>query len=127
MKISELKAGQGKIDIEVKIKSKGDVRTFNKYGKDLRVANAVASDDSGEIQLTLWNDDIEKINAGNKVKIKNGYVSEFNGQLQLGSGKFGSLELVDDEMSNDGKSGEKSGKQVKKEKKIENDIEEEAF
>jgi replication factor A1 len=94
MKISELKAGQGKVDIELKIRSKTEPRTINKYGKVLIVANAVGEDDSGDIKITLWNDDVTKVNAGDKIKISNGYVSEFNGERQLTSGKFGKIEVV---------------------------------
>jgi len=94
MKISELKAGQGKVDIEITIKSKADIRVLEKYGKELKIANAVAQDDSGEIAITLWNDDAEKVNVGDKIKITNGYVSEYNGAKQLTSGKFGKLEVV---------------------------------
>jgi len=94
MKISELKAGQGKVDVEAKVKSKADPRVMNKYGKELKVANAVVEDDSGEIKLTLWNEDADKVNAGDTIKITNGYVSEYNGEKQLTSGKFGKLEVV---------------------------------
>ncbi len=93
-KVSELKAGQGKVDVEAVIKSKAEPRVFNKYGKDLKVANAVVSDETGEISLSLWNDDIDKVNVGDKIKITNGYVSEFNGQKQLTSGKFGKMEVI---------------------------------
>lgn len=92
--ISELKAAQGKVDIEVEVKSISEPRTFNKYGKDLRVASAQVIDASGEIVLSLWNEDIDKVKVGDKIKITNGYVSEFNGQKQLTSGKFGKLEVV---------------------------------
>lgn len=94
MKLSELKAGQGKVDIEVTVKSKAEPRVFQKFGKDLKVANAVVSDSSGEMQMSLWNDDVDKINVGDTLKITNGYVSEFNGSKQLTSGKFGKLEVV---------------------------------
>ncbi len=94
MKLAELKAGQGKVDVEVKVKSKAEARTFQKYGKDLSVVNAVVEDESGEMQMSLWNDDIHKINVGDTVKITNGYVSEFNGTKQLSAGKFGKLEVV---------------------------------
>ena len=123
MKISELKAGQGKVDIEAEVKSKAETRTFNKYGRDLKVCNAVVSDDSGEIKLSLWNDDIDKVNVGDDIKITNGYVSEFNGEKQLTSGKFGKLEVVgkEDSSSGDekssGSSGEKAEKSSKKAKK----------
>jgi replication factor A1 len=94
MKLSELKSGQGKVDVEVKVKSKADIRQFEKYGKPLRVCNAVVEDESGEIAMSLWNDDVDKVNVGDKLKITNGYVSEFNGIKQLTSGKFGKLEVI---------------------------------
>ncbi|MEK6926866.1 MAG: SOSS complex subunit B family protein [Nanoarchaeota archaeon] len=95
MELKDLKAGQGKVDIEVIVDTKAEVRTFNKYGKDLRVCNATVKDEAGgSIVLSLWNDDIEKINVGDKIKISSGYVSEFNGQKQLSAGKFGKMEVI---------------------------------
>lgn len=94
MKISELKSGQGKVDVEAEVKSIEPERSFNKYGRDLRVTNAIISDDSGSIKLTLWNQDIEKVQIGNKVKITNGFVNEFQGEKQLTTGKFGKLEVL---------------------------------
>jgi len=97
MNLGELKAGQGKVDVLVKVKSKAEPREFEKYGKPLRVCNTVVSDDSGDMSMTLWNEDIDKINVGDSVKITNGYVSEFNGAKQLSAGKFGKLEVVNGE------------------------------
>jgi replication factor A1 len=94
MKIAEIKPGLGKIDIEADVISMEEPRTFNKYGKDLKVANAIIKDDSGEIKLTLWNDEIEKVQPGSKIKITNGYCSEFKGEKQLTAGKFGKLEVL---------------------------------
>jgi ssDNA-binding replication factor A large subunit len=45
--------------------------------------------------MSLWNDDIEKAEAGKKIKITNGFVSEFKGEKQLSAGKFGKLEFLD--------------------------------
>ena len=95
MNVKDLKAGQGKVDIQLMVKSVSDIRSFNKYGKELRVANAVGVDESGaEIKISLWNDDIKKVNAGDTIQITNGYVSEFNGERQLSAGKFGKIETV---------------------------------
>ena len=94
MAIKDLKAREGKVDIVVDIVDVGESREFEKFGKTGRVANAVAKDETGDIKLTLWNDDIDKIKAGDKVKITNGYVSEWQGELQLGTGKFGSMEVI---------------------------------
>ena len=93
-KISELQAGQGSVNIEAEVKSIEPARTFNKFGRELKVANALISDDSGEIKLTLWNQDIEKIAVGKKIKITNGFVNEFQGEKQLTPGKFGKLEVI---------------------------------
>ncbi|MFH1637883.1 MAG: OB-fold nucleic acid binding domain-containing protein [Candidatus Woesearchaeota archaeon] len=93
-KINELKPRMGKVEIEVEIVSKGEVREFNKFGNAGRVCTADAKDDTGEIKLTLWNDDIDKVNEGDKIKITNGYVNEFQGEMQLTSGRFGKLEVI---------------------------------
>ena len=94
MQIKDLKARQGKVDIVLDIMDVSDIRQFEKFGKQGRVANAVAKDSSGDIKLTLWNDDIDKVKAGDKIKILNGYVSEWQGELQLSTGKFGMIEVV---------------------------------
>jgi len=95
MKVSELNAGQGNVEVEGVVKEFGEPRTFNKFGRDLTVVNAVLEDDSGTIKLSLWNDDATRFKVGDKVKIVNGYVSEFQGEPQLTSGKFGSVEKLD--------------------------------
>lgn len=94
MNIAELQAGQGKIDVSGEIVSVEPPRTFNKFGKEGRVANAVLKDASGEIKLTLWNEQVDQVKQGAKVKITNGYVSEFKGEKQLSTGKFGKLEII---------------------------------
>ena len=94
MQISELKARQGKVDLEAEITQKGEVRTFDKFGKQGRVCNATIKDASGEMKLTLWNDEIETVNVGDKVKITNGYVNELQGEKQLTAGRFGKLEVI---------------------------------
>jgi len=94
MKLSELAPRQGKVEIEATIIEIHPPRTFNKMDKEGRVANAVIQDDSGTMVLTLWNEDIDNFHTGDKVKITNGYVSEWQGQLQLGAGKFGKLEKL---------------------------------
>ncbi len=94
MKVSELRAGQGKVDIEVKVKSKNEPRVMQKYGRELKVCNAVVMDDSGEMSMSLWNAEADNVNAGDVIKITNGYVSEFNGTRQLTAGKYGKLEVV---------------------------------
>jgi len=95
MKISELSVGQGKVDVEGIASNIGETRVFNKFGRELKVANAMLEDDSGKIKISLWNDEIMKVSNGKKIKIINGYCSEFQGEKQLSAGKFGKIELVE--------------------------------
>lgn len=94
MNIQEVQPRMGNIEITATVLEKAEVRTFEKFGKTGRVCNAVLQDDTGKISLTLWNDDVDKINAGDTVKITNGWASEYQGELQLSTGKFGALEVV---------------------------------
>lgn len=97
MKISELKPGTGNATIEIAevtaIEEPRDVLT--RFGKKTRVANATIKDDSGEITLSLWGDDISRIAIGDKIKIENGWVSEFRGNPQLSAGKYGKITKVE--------------------------------
>jgi replication factor A1 len=94
MKISELQAGQGSVEVEAVVKELEEPKSINKYGRELRLRGSVLEDDSGSIKLTLWNDDVDKFQVGDKVKIENGYVNEFQGDKQLTAGKFGKIEKV---------------------------------
>mgnify|MGYP003995081217 CR=1 FL=1 len=78
VKISELQAGQGNVDVEGTVKEVGEVRTFNKFGRDLSVANAMLEDDSGSIKLSLWNDDATKYKSGDKIKITNKFIENIS-------------------------------------------------
>lgn len=94
MKLADLRVGQGKVNVEVEIVSVGEVREFQKFGRSGRVATAVVKDDSGEMNLTLWNEDIDKVDIGTKLKVENGYVNQFQGEAQLTAGKFGKLIIL---------------------------------
>lgn len=95
MKISELKPGTGSVNIVAEVIAIEEPReVVTKFGKKMRVANATIKDESGEIVLSLWGDDIEKVSIGDKVKIENGWVNEFKGNAQLSAGKYGKLSVV---------------------------------
>ncbi|MEM3781432.1 MAG: OB-fold nucleic acid binding domain-containing protein [Candidatus Micrarchaeaceae archaeon] len=95
MKIIDLKAGASNVEVEGTITEKSEPReVITKFGKRLNVADAVLSDDSGSISISLWEDYATSINVGDKIKIVNGYVNEFRGNPQLSPGKYGKIEVV---------------------------------
>jgi len=94
MKIADLKSGQSGVEIEGTIVDVGEVREFNRFGRTIKVATATVKDDSGQINISLWNEDINKVKKGDKIKVTNGFVKEFQGEPQLTAGKFGKIEVV---------------------------------
>ena len=95
MLIKDLQAKQGNVNIELDVVEVAQAREFQKFGKAGRVATASAKDESGaSISLTLWNDDVDKVKAGDKIKLTNGYVNEWQGELQPTTGRMGKMEII---------------------------------
>ena len=92
MKISELKAGMRNVSVTGKVDSVGEPRTVNlKAGGTNNVADAIITDESGSIKLSLWGDDIDKVQTGDRISIENGYINTFKGENSVNIGKFGKL------------------------------------
>jgi len=87
---------RGGVDIEGTVERKGEPRTVNmRAGGEIDVCDAFLVDEAGgEIKLTLWGDDIPKVNNGSKIKITNGYTNSFKGEVSLTKGKFGKMDVL---------------------------------
>jgi replication factor A1 len=95
MNISELKAGMRNVSITGKIDSVGEPRTVNlKAGGTNTVADAIISDESGSIKLSLWGEEINNVQPGDRVSVENGYINTFKGENSLNVGKFGKLKKL---------------------------------
>jgi replication factor A1 len=101
MAIKDLQARQGNVDIVVEVVDVSQPREFTKFGKTGRVATATVKDETGNLKLSLWNDEIDKVRNGSRIHISNGYVNEYQGELQLTAGRFGKMEVVGDISSDD--------------------------
>ena len=82
-----------RVEVEAKVLSKDATREVLSRYKDVvhRVANASISDGTGTIKLTLWNDQIEQVNVNDNIKVENGYITTFRGEMQLNVGRYGKL------------------------------------
>jgi replication factor A1 len=81
------------VSVEAKVTEKSDPREVMSRFKDetYKVSTALIADDSGTIKLTLWNEQINQVNVDNTVKVENGYVTSFRGEIQLNIGRYGKL------------------------------------
>lgn len=93
--IKDLEARQGNVELTANVVEVGEPREFTKFGRTGKVATAKLKDETGEVNLSLWNEQVDMVKPGSKVKITNGYVNEFQGEKQLTTGKFGKLEVLE--------------------------------
>ena len=83
MKINELKNNMKNVEIEAEVKEMGPVKEFERMGKPGKVGQATIKDETGEVSLTLWNDQCDEVKVGDKIKISGAKTSEWQGKLQL--------------------------------------------
>ena len=92
MKVKELKDKTPVDEITLKITAKEEPREVK--GGYLKVCNFTGEDDTGSVQVTLWNQDIDKVKAGDTIKITGGWSSVYQEKMQVGPGKRGTVEII---------------------------------
>lgn len=95
MKIERLTPSSRGVNVVVKVVSKGEARNVTGRGGEHRVADALVGDETGSVILTLWDSNIDEIDADDTLKISNGYVNLFRGNMRLNIGRYGSFEVLD--------------------------------
>ena len=96
MNVRDLRDGMRRVDAEGEIVEIAEPRTVNlRAGGEARVADCMLKDDSGQIKLSLWDDQIDMVKQGSKVRVTNGYTNSFRGELRLNVGKYGKLEILE--------------------------------
>ena len=94
IKISAAKNMRSGVNVLAEVKTKGEKRNVNlKTGGNVDVCDAVIMDETGEMKLTLWAEDIDKVKSGDKIAITNGYINAFRGEPSITKGKFGKMEI----------------------------------
>ena len=83
------------INVVGKVERKGVPKLVDtKYGASKKVCGAFLKDETGEVRLTLWDSDVERIQNGNTIEIKNGYATTYHDEKYLSSGFFGSIRII---------------------------------
>ena len=93
-KVGDLNPQSKAVNVTAKVVSKTEIREIpmGRDGSAHKVSDALIGDETGVVYLTLWDDNIEKVNEGDSVRIENGYVTLFKGNIRLNIGKYGKLE-----------------------------------
>jgi replication factor A1 len=92
-KVAELTPQSRAVNVTAKVVSKTEIRDIpmGRDGSAHKVCDALVGDETGSVYLTLWDDNIEKVNVNDSVRVENGYVTLFKGNIRLNIGKYGKL------------------------------------
>src|SRR2546427_1802538 len=96
MKVKELRP-ESKVDvIDLTIRQKGAVRDFSSRGGSTgKGCDAKAVDEEGsEVSVRLWNEEIERVQANDRIRITNGWVREWRGKKQGRAGRDGKAQVL---------------------------------
>jgi replication factor A1 len=96
--IGDLTTDMWDVDIEGKVATIYDVKTFTKKdGSEGQVRNIIIADQTSKIRVTFWDDDVDKIakvKEGDVIRILHGYTKEgFRGGLEFTVGKRAEIVL----------------------------------
>jgi hypothetical protein len=94
--IGDLKSGMKRIDLRARIVEIPRPRkVITRFGGFAIVANVSVKDETGIIQLPLWNKQIDTVSVGDVIQVENARVVTFRGERQLRVGRGGQLSVIE--------------------------------
>jgi ssDNA-binding replication factor A large subunit len=94
--IRDLKLGMNRITLKARVIEIPKPKTvFTRLGLLNTVANAKVTDETGIIQLPLWNQQIHTVAVGDTIQVENARVVTFRGERQLRIGRGGQLSVIE--------------------------------
>ncbi|MHA2431845.1 MAG: DUF2240 family protein [Candidatus Thorarchaeota archaeon] len=95
--IGEITTEMGDVDLEGKVVRIFPVNTFDRDGGEGRVQNIIIADESAQIRLTFWNEDVDKIKdlqEEDVVSVTHAYAKEgFRGGVEVHIGRKAEIEI----------------------------------
>jgi len=102
-KVGDLTPQSKAVNVTAKVVSKTEIREIpmGRDGSPHKVSDALIGDETGVVYLTLWDENIEKVNEGDTIRVENGYVTLFKGNIRLNIGKYGKIEPAQEALTAD--------------------------
>jgi len=96
LRIGDLKSGMNRINIKARVLEIPKPRSvITRFGGFATVTNASVKDETGVIQLPLWNQQIFAVSVGDLIQVENARVVTFRGERQLRVGRGGHLSVIE--------------------------------
>lgn len=93
--IKDLRVGMKRVNIKARVLEISQPRVVvTRFGFSANVANVLVTDETGTIQLPVWNKQIDEFSAGDFIQVENAKVIVFRGVRQLKVGRSGKVSPV---------------------------------
>ncbi len=94
--VKDLTENSKNINTTLKVVEIGEPKSVQSKFGEKRVCEVKVADATGCILLSLWDDQIGKIAAGDTISVENGYVSVVRNSMRLNIGKYGKMLLSEE-------------------------------
>jgi len=93
--IKDLRVGMKRVNIQVRVLEVSQPRLVaTRFGFYANVTNVLVTDETGAIQLPLWNKQADEISVGDLIQVENANVIAFRGVRQLKVCRSGKVSVV---------------------------------
>jgi len=94
-RIKDLRVGMKRVNIEARVLEVSQPRVVaTRFGFYANVTNVLVTDETGAIQLPLWNKQADEISAGDLIQVENANIIAFRGVRQLRVGRSGKVSVI---------------------------------
>ena len=101
LKIDDLRSGMRKVNVTAEVLATAEPsKVHTQFRDNAIVSNATISDETGQILLCLWDQQINTVHVGDFIEVKNAHVAMFKGERQLRLGKNGAIKILERPVEN---------------------------
>jgi len=98
LQIEDLSVGRKHVKVKARVLEVSKPReVLTRFGSQVYISNALIADDTGTIELSLWNEQADGISVGNVIEVEDGTVAYFRGVKQLRIMGHGRINIIKDE------------------------------
>ena len=94
--VKDMTENSKNVNATLKVLEIGEVKDIKSQYGDKQVCEVKVADGTASILLSLWDDQIGKIAAGDSISIQNGYISVVRNSMRLNIGKYGKMLLSEE-------------------------------
>lgn len=95
MNIRDLKPGMSNVNMKLKVLDVSEPKeVITGKGIEHKILELEVGDETGTINLVLWDDKVIPLKIGDLVQVENGFVSSFKGEWRINVGKYSEVKRI---------------------------------